>query len=170
MAKDSVLTIRPSTTQDDCHAMFGFLVKYMLEEVGRAEFDADKTFNELCRIANEEVAWIVEDDDGEIVASCGLIEAIGGHWYGVNESFLTERWLFVRKDYRRDSRALKLILEELQQLCNHVNLAAYVLIFDPSKNAHARISDRAGYSTVAYKLAFEPAGRMISVHPKRKVA
>ena len=163
------LTIRPVDTDEDAKRVFLFLCDFMLPEVARATIDPNKAFIELYRVCNEEAAWIVENEDGEIVASAGLIKVSGGHWYGVSEWFLTERWLFVKKDYRKDGRALELMLTEISDLAAYLGIPAYVLIFDPEKAEKQQLRGRR-YPQVAVKLSIVPAGRMIVVQPPRKVA
>jgi GNAT superfamily N-acetyltransferase len=161
------LTIRPADSDEDCKRIFLFLCDHMLLEVARATIDPNKAFIDLYSVVNEHAAFIVENEDGEIVASAGIVEMTGGLWYGIPERYLTEKWFFVRKDYRNTGRALSLMLKEVRDLADHLEAPAYLMIWNPEKARSPARTKRETFPVVGYKLAYTPAGRMIVVQPPR---
>jgi GNAT superfamily N-acetyltransferase len=164
------LTIRPVDTDEDCKRTFLFLCDHMLPEVARVTIEPNRAFESLYRVCNNEAAWIVENEDGEIIASAGVVEMTGGLWYGIAQAYLTEKWLFVRKDCRKNGRALALLLREIKDLAEYLEVAAYLRIYEPEKDAAENGTKRGHYPQIGYDLAYTPAGRMIVVQPPRGAA
>lgn len=158
------LTSRPAITDEDAKRVFQALVACH-REVGRDTGDPNKAFMEVYHSVKNEAVFIVENDAGEIVATCAIYEEPGGFFYG-NLPYLNEKWFWVREDERPEdglhAEALKMLLADVRDLCNRTGMPALIRIFN-FKRAKARTP----LARIAEDFCYYPAGAVVQVSPKR---
>lgn len=152
------LTSRVATTDEDAKRLFVSLIACHAE-VGRDTGDPDKAFQEVYLTMKEDAVFMVEDENGEIVGSCGIYEVPGGFFYG-NMPYLHERWFYVRPDHRQGA-AFRLLLQEVKTLCDTTGLMCMLRIFN-FKRAQAKTE----LTRIGEDLAYLPAGAVVQVSPK----
>jgi len=99
-----------ANSERDFERMYDLIVhnfsrEHKMGSLSASEFNVEKglrwwTINASC------AAWAMEDEEGNFVASIGLHE--DEPWYSTKK-FLTDGWLFVRKDKRYQNMATVLI-------------------------------------------------------------
>lgn len=152
-----VLTSRPAESDEDAMKI-GRLIVEMSKEVGRAAPDPNKAFIEIYRVLKEEAAWVVEDQNGLVVASLGIVSNKEGAWYS-REPFLSEQWFYVLPALRRGD-ATKMLLAELQSFCDAVKMPAFIKYFDPQRLRSVKSKVFVGEESV-----YIPAGRIARINP-----
>lgn len=152
------LTSRIAESDEDAKRVFISLVACH-REVGRDTGDANKAFVQVYATMKEDAVFIVEDEAGEIVGSCGIYEEPAGFFYG-NVPYLNERWFYVRPDHR-NGEALRLLLKEVRALCDSTGLMCMLRIFN-----FTRAKAKTDLARIGEDLAYYPAGAVIQVSPK----
>lgn len=152
------LTIRPATSDEDCKTIMRLLIG-MYDEVGRAPIDPNKGFIEIYSVVHEQAAFMVFDGEN-LVATCGLIQPEGGLWYS-ESTYITERWFYVRPEYRDAGEAVALLFEAARQLSDDTGLLVLLTVFN-----FKRSRPRSPLARVAEKFAYRPAGSILSIQPR----
>jgi hypothetical protein len=154
------ITSRPAdATEEDCKAIFRLLLD-MHKEVGRHSLNPNKAFAEVFFCVSQGAAYMVFRD-GELIASAGLRKVAP---YYSDEELLADQWFYVRKDCRKDNRALKALLAESQQVANDTGMPVQIKIHDPERPSRSKTT------TVAEDFFFKPVGKVRSIWPAYKVA
>ena len=123
-------TPRPETvfrlaTDEDKRGVYKLLLE-MHEEVGMLEINTLKVARQISKVVNEGMC-VVAIVDGQIVGSIGA--EIGAPWYS-EQSFLSECWTFVSKDFRRSAIAHTL-LRDINEIAKSVNMLLVIGVFSP---------------------------------------
>lgn len=150
------MSLRVARSQHDALRILDVL-KEMHAEVGRAPLDDQRSLANIWSIVQDGHARVVEVLD-EIVATYGLVRS--QWWYSQEEAFFSH-WLFITKEYR-NTRAGRLLLEDICDLVEVEQVPAYVHIYEASPN----ISRKTRLRIIGEELGFMPSGRVMLVEPK----
>jgi hypothetical protein len=134
----------------DAERIFRFLVP-MHEEIATAPLDPGEAYLCIVNTIENEVAIIVEDEDGEIVGSVGL--TCGRYWYNPAHQFLSDLWAYVTPD-QRGGAAWQLLLEEVARFSDEVGMDCLLIINNPKR----RRTPRTSLQITATALRFQPHG------------
>jgi hypothetical protein len=145
--------IRPADP-DEAPRILAFL-RQMHEEVGRAPLHPMKALASIADIAANSVAYVVENDDFEIVGSLGLAEI--DFWYS-EAAFLGEVWLYVPPPYRAAGEVLGLMLAEAKDLSERLGIPVFI-------DHHRPARPGAGLSIMADRFGFIPTSRILELAP-----
>ncbi len=156
------LRSRPIESDEDAQRVFQFLVALYFE-VRRVEGDPNKAFVEVYHSVKNDAVFVVEDmdKDEQIVGSVCVFDSPGGFFYAKAGGFFDEKWLYVDPQYR-DGPVLRLLMNEVKDLCDRVGQPAFLRIFNPK-----RVQSDSPVARVGEDLGYTPAGAVVRVQPRK---
>ena len=158
-----MLSGRQIHSDEDAKRLFVSLIP-AYDEVGRSTGDANKAFIELYHSVKTEYVFVVENGQGEIVASCGIYHAPGMMFYS-SADWLKEKWLYIGKHDRSDtlgSGPFRILLSMIQKTCNETGLACIIRVFNQT-----RTKRKSHIARIAEDFCCFPAGSVIEISPKK---
>ena len=145
----------------DAERIFRFLVP-MHEEIATAPLDPGAAFLRIVNTIENEVAIIVEDEDGDIIGSVGLEHS--PQWFNPAVGFLADLWFFVTPD-QRGGDAAQLLLEEVARFSEETGLDAVLIVNNPRR----RRTPRTPLQIIASALRYQPNGFVMAAQtPSRE--
>lgn len=142
---------------EDRQALFQFLLG-LHDEVATATLDPGEAFARIVNTIENEVAYIVEDEDGTIIGSVGL--EFSPYWYNPAEGFLADLWFYVTPD-QRGLDAQQLLLEAVARFSDETGLHSLLIINNPRR----RRTPRTPLQIIATALRFQPNGVVLTAQP-----